>query len=479
MTVILVLAVLAMTLAVAYASLRSQTVAAHIQNNGQLRSAARQAALVGLAVGLRKMHESGWTGVGTSHSGQLSSTQSYTVSWIQGDTALQVPGSDMSEWPYRVTVRATGTAADPSLGTTAAWQAEAVVRLVPRALSAQPVDWSTMVQYTVYQTDKKAFVLEVPCHVRGSLWVKGQLQIAQTYPSHTQAHTRYMSDLNLMRLAGQPDYRPLSGPVYLEFDSGTSTTDRTVVATHLGVTIIDVASKALGGWTYPGTITQYRLYPGGTLYTVPTVGTKLSNVSLLADPVSNPLGIFRSTGAVTVEDNVVLRGTLLCADRLDVTGKNVDCASVAQPALYNTSAPVHVPVCLVAKDANIGKDAAATFRGLIATWGKLATEKGHATTLSIEGKVFATEFRFDFRSAWDLGPGKWGALWNKFLLVVGRPYFPEWLRGEGLPPEPLLTVVPESSSLVYHWLGPTDPIYRPAEGDGGLRWDVLRRRDFP
>ena len=226
MTVILVLGILAMTLAVSYATLRSQTVAAQIQNNGQMRTAARQAALVGLAVGLCKMHEAAWSGVGTSHAGQLSSTQKYTVSWVQGDTALEAPGGDMSEWPYRVTVRATGTATDAALGSTATWQAEAVVRLVPKALSTRPPDWSTMLQYTVFQADKKKFLLEIPCHVRGSLLVRGSLEVANKYPSHSTARVRYLSDLNQMRLAGKPDYRLLTGPVYLQSGSGTSSGNR-------------------------------------------------------------------------------------------------------------------------------------------------------------------------------------------------------------------------------------------------------------
>lgn len=479
MTVILVLVVVAITLASSYVVLRSQTVAAQIQGNGQLRQAARQAALVGLAVGLRRMHESTWSGVGTTYSGQLSSTQTYTVTWVQGDTALESPGGDMNEWPYRVTVRATGAASDAALGTTATWQAEAVLRLVPKALSSRPADWSAMLQYTMYQADKKPFVLEVPCQVRGSLLVRGKLEVANKYPSNSTACARYLTDLNQMRLLGMPDHRPLTGPVYLQSGSGTSSSERIDVTTYLGVLIYDVASTTLSGWTHPGTISQYRLYPGGTLYSVPVVGTTLENTSLIADPRTNPLGLFRSSGDVTLRSNVALRGTLLCMGKLDIEGQDVTCASVGQPALYGTTTPIHLPVWLISSDVTLKKDGAATIDGLIAGWGKFITDVAETSTLSIRGRLITGEFRFDYRKSWDIGGSAWTSLWNRFLLALGALYFPEWLRGEGLPPEPLFSLVPEDAPVNYHWLAPTEPIYQPAAGDGGLRWDVLRRRDFP
>ncbi len=478
MTVILVLGVMGITLAASYAVLRSQTVGAQIQINSQLRDAARQAALVGLAVGLRKMHENAWPGVGTSHAGQLSSTQEYTVSWAQGDAALESGAGDMSEWPYRVTVRATGTASDPALGTTATWQAEAVVKLVPKALSAQPADWPTMLQYTVYQTEKNKFLLEIPCQVRGKVLVRGALEIANKYPSDTMARTRYLTDLDSMRLGGMPDYRPLTGPVYLQSGSGTSADNRMAVTTYLGALIYDGASTTLSGWAHPGTVSQYRLYPGGTLYTVPVVEKNLAGISLAPDPRTNPLGVFRSTGDLWLGSNVVVRGTLICMGKVDIEGTGITCASAAQPALYGSTEPVHLPAWLINGDVTLKKDGAATINGLIAGWGKFITDVADTSSLSIEGRLIAGEFRFDYRRPWDIG-GKWTGLWNKFLTSGGLQYFPEWLRGEGLPPEPLLKLVPESSPVRYHWLGPTEPIYQPAAGDGGLRWDVLRRRDFP
>lgn len=478
MTVILVLGVMGITLAASYAVLHSQTVAAQIQSNSQLRDTARQAAFAGLAVGLRKMHENAWTGVGSSHAGRLSNTQTYTVTWVQGDTALESSSGDMSEWPYRVTVRAAGTASDPALGTTATWQAEAVVRLVPKALSTQPADWATMLQYTMYQTEKKKFVLEIPCQVRGNVLVRGMLEVANKYPSDAQARTRYLTDLNAMRLASKPDYRPLTGPVYLQSGSGTSAVSRLAVTTYLGVLIYNVASTTLSSWTHPGAIFHYRLYPGGTLYKVPLVEKNLAGISLTADPRTNPLGLFRSTRDILLGSNVVLRGTLLCMGNVDIEGTGITCDSAAQPPLYGTTAPVHLPAWLVNGDVTLKKEAAARIRGLIAGWGKFITDVADTSTLSIEGRLIAGEFRFDYRRPWDIG-GQWTGLWNKFLNTGGLQYFPEWLRGEGLPPEPLLTLVPESSPVRYHWLGPTEPIYQPAAGDGGLRWDVLRRRDFP
>src|SRR5258708_3850443 len=58
--IVLVLGLLSLTLALSYALLRSQTIAAQVQQNSQRTVSARLAAQTGLSVALRKMQEANW-----------------------------------------------------------------------------------------------------------------------------------------------------------------------------------------------------------------------------------------------------------------------------------------------------------------------------------------------------------------------------------------------------------------------------------
>ena len=75
---------------------------------------ARQAAMVGLSAGMRKMEESALAGVGTTVSGNVSSQETYSVTYTTGYLLLTSSSSNYSEYPYRVTVQSTGISVDPN-----------------------------------------------------------------------------------------------------------------------------------------------------------------------------------------------------------------------------------------------------------------------------------------------------------------------------------------------------------------------------
>src|SRR5262245_61224447 len=85
MTVLLVLGVLAITLAVCYATLRGQGATAQLARNNSRSLQAREAAYSGLAAGLRKMSESNWAGVGVPLTAHITSDSWYEVSYSTGD----------------------------------------------------------------------------------------------------------------------------------------------------------------------------------------------------------------------------------------------------------------------------------------------------------------------------------------------------------------------------------------------------------
>ena len=98
MTVILVLGLLAITLSLSYAMLRTQTTSARIQSNQKRRMDARQAAITGMQVALRRMHEASWAGVDVPLSGTLGTGVGYRVTFATGDATLTNRPVDRSDY---------------------------------------------------------------------------------------------------------------------------------------------------------------------------------------------------------------------------------------------------------------------------------------------------------------------------------------------------------------------------------------------
>ena len=188
MAVLIVLALVSITLALSYAMMRTQTVSSQIQVNLLHRDNARQAAYAGMAIALRKMHQSDWQGVDSVVSGNLSTSESFRVTYRTGDDSLTADAPDYAEYPFRVTLLATGTSLDPdNPGVRAEHQVRTVVQLVRRQLSAEPANWLQLQQYdagtpyTIYQWGNVAVPLEVPMRVEGAVRLQGPVEVGTDY----------------------------------------------------------------------------------------------------------------------------------------------------------------------------------------------------------------------------------------------------------------------------------------------------------
>ena len=153
MTVLIVLLLIAVTLGLSYAVVRSQTTAARIQQNANLRLSARQAAIVGMGIALNEMNTSRWCdgdGVDTVLNGVLSEYDGYQVTYATGDLSLEDPDSiEAIEYACRVTLLSTGSATDPSdPGRTTTHTVQVVVQLAPRAIHTEeePVGWARITE---------------------------------------------------------------------------------------------------------------------------------------------------------------------------------------------------------------------------------------------------------------------------------------------------------------------------------------------
>ena len=201
--VLVVLALVSVALAMSYAVLRSQTVGMQLQANNSRGSHARHAALAGLSVGMRKMRLDSWAGTGSTINASISNTDSYSVTFVPGDTALVPADPDYELIPYRVTIVSTGTSVDPSQPTVfSTHQAQAVMQLVPRQLGPEPSNWSTMLDFTLYQREADKVELALPVHIEGPVRLQGEVDVHSAYSWSSSPRSRYFSDLNAMRNGG-------------------------------------------------------------------------------------------------------------------------------------------------------------------------------------------------------------------------------------------------------------------------------------
>ena len=316
--------------------MRSQTITLNVRQNATLGVSARQAALTGLAAGLREMHSPDWSGTNTTLTRTLSPHEAFQVAFVAGDDTLTAADADYAEFPYRVTLMVTGTASDPTDANRISQHTiRAVARLIPRAVPNEPSEWATMQTYTFYQTKECITTLDIPCsHRRPYLRLQGKLHLGHHYPMDDDAWSYYFYHLNLMRWNGYGDYRTLTGRV--DFDYWQQDWHvRDILTNYMSVSTSHVAlDTANADWSKPTCLTAYRLFPGGPQYSIPSLSGTLANRTLDISVSDNPLGLYYAGGSLVLGDNVTIRGTLFCQEELRVDGTNVVFESVDNPPLH-------------------------------------------------------------------------------------------------------------------------------------------------
>jgi len=497
MAVIVVLGLLAITLSLSYALLRTQGTAALIARNSSRQLDAKLAAEAGLAAALRKMHEDGWAGVSSTLSANVDSNTSYFVEYATGDASLTSTHPSFSEYPFRVTITATGTATDPlqsSMQTT--YRLQAVVQLVRRALrTSNPASWSTYLTPTVYQWSTSDAHLNFPLRIEGPTTFLGRVRLCTNYPATINTRDLYLKDLNELRIDTGVDSRPLNSTVTL----GTTSqiTDVAVsLFNSLGVGLAVSNASTAAPLTRPGTVTTYQLYPGGASYVIPSItstyGATPSNLTLAADPVTNPLGIFRSEGQVTFGNNVSLTGTLLAGDSsadVSIAGTGVTIAGRNLPALDGNSTNYQLPSIISGDDLRFINSANATIRGLTIVWDEFELAYGSEDmAVDFQGKLLTAKFLARGRQEWDVDDSWWDLGRNIYLFQYRDPpesgtitSFPEFMRrwrGFAYHPQ-LLKLRPNSDGAQYRWQDWTQSVYVKGASDAGLRWNLVRVTPLP
>lgn len=479
---LVVMMVVASAFALGYAMMRSQSTMLLISRNEVRSGNARQAAVSGLNDAIWRMHQSSeWTGADSVYVETLSDTDSFQVTYATGDPRLESGDADYAMWPYRVTITSRGISMDKSSpGVTSVYEVQAVVQLVPRALGPAPTDWDTMLGYTLYQRGDDDIDINVPARIGGPVRLNGRLTLGEQYNWSDTIRDRYFDDLSAMEGAAVADYRPFEGPVELPF-SETDTEHLDLLATHLGVTAVDTPAAADPGWSGLVETSSYRLYPGGKSYAIPVLGTSLGNETIGADVTTNPLGIHFSSSNVTINDNVVIEGTLLVEADLDLRGTGIVASAVSAPALDGETKPVRLPP-IACDDLDVGNtDVSAQFSGTVIAWRSSLIRWGESDVqFDLAGRLITDEIAVQSRWDWPLFSSQWNTVYSNFVAqeAGGNPYLPSYMGSAySYDPSPLITISPDSGVTREHFQDPDDPIYAVKAGDDGLVWDVVWMAD--
>jgi hypothetical protein len=184
--VLIVLVLLSLTLAFSFAMMRTQATMSQVQQNYQRRALAKQAAMAGISIGMRKMSQASWEGVGVDLTGSLGSDVSYTVTFATGDPELAPGHPDEAEYAYRVTVTSTGTSiapGDPNQQST--HTIRVVMQLVRQQMQPPPELWSQVQAYTLYQWNSdagRAVEFEIPARIEGPVAFHNAVELCEEYP---------------------------------------------------------------------------------------------------------------------------------------------------------------------------------------------------------------------------------------------------------------------------------------------------------
>lgn len=506
---LLVLAMLAMTLALSYASLRGQATVAQLANNLGRGESARLAAESGVFAAMRRMSQGTWAGVDTPFNGNVSEHSWYEVSFFTGDAQLTPADPKYGEFAYRVTIQSVGYASDPGQPSIRAiHKIDAVVQLARRAILPEPAGWSTLSNFTVHQWGNRDITVQEPVRINGQASILGHMLLSEEYPpSSSNIRDNFLQGLNEMHIAGRGDPRPFASPLtiaLLRQDAATLTR----LTTKLGLVTVDSLASTSPPAAHPVMVASYKLYPGGKSYTIPILqilyGTNIQNRTLEPDPVNNPLGVYRSRNSLAIYNNVHIRGTLISdgtTPDIQVYGTDVTLDPLNLPPLEESSQVYQLPVALIRDDLRFHGTSSASIRGLAMVYDEFELKPGPPTAgFTLTGNLWTSGLALRGRNNWLLTESQWAAdfqewqdatgggllavllevLLNtvKSLLGLGANddvYFPEWMQAQrGLTVQPTLLFSPDTSGVKPHWQNWTQPIYHKDPADPGLRWNLVR-----
>jgi hypothetical protein len=297
---------------------------------------------------------------------------------------------------------------------------------------------------------------------------------------------RLMFDYTGMQKAALGDQRPVAG--HWASPTGKVTAEaQSLITDELGSTTANVPLDNSAPVSFPISVTTYQLYKGGPVYTVPTLPSNtLQSSSFLSDPISNPLGIFKYKGNVTIRDGVTIRGSLALVDatgdRITFDFGSITWDPVDLPVIDGETTSRQLPIALVPKEIFIKKEVTnLQLRGMMVNNDHFEFEKGGTgMTVQLLGQLAAKKITLKERDPWPTTNDAWLQYLRDFLLQRngGVQYFPQWLSSaQSLVTSPRLAIKPDGAGRLYHWPNFAQPIFEKRSGDPGLRWRIVAWKD--
>jgi len=298
------------------------------------------------------------------------------------------------------------------------------------------------------------------------------------------ARSRYLEATKSLAEANLGDYRPLAGEVTLSSDRNDLSTALTVDR-QLGCNLTYQATST--GSSGSGTITgsTYRLYPGGKEYDIPQVSSTVHYQTLEPDIDTNPLGIFRSNGTVSLENQATIRGTLVAqqpGSDIRIRGNDVHITGVNLPAIDGDDTVYQLPTLIAGDDIQASYDVNATIEGAIAAFDDFEIENLYSdSTFQLTGQAYVSQFNFQAQSNWSSV-----AYYSSYFLVnfvnnmghTTSANFASWLdETSSAKFENNVKIELPETPPTYQWLDLSQPIYQKGDGDIGLVWELVRWKD--
>ncbi|PQO25984.1 hypothetical protein C5Y96_21270 [Blastopirellula marina] len=299
------------------------------------------------------------------------------------------------------------------------------------------------------------------------------------------ARTRYLEATKSLADADQGDYRPLAGDVTLSSDRNELSTALTV-SRQLGCNLsyTSTPTTSTSGSTFAGS--TYRLYPGGKEYTIPLLSSTVNYQTLEPDLDTNPLGIFRSSGTVTLDHATTLRGTLIAQNSgsdIQLRGNPLTIKGVNLPALDGDSTVYQLPTLLASDDIHALYSVNATIEGAVAAIGDLQIDNLYtSSSLQLTGQAYVDQFDLNAKTEWAAVAYYSSYYLANFVNYVGHSNtsanFASWLNETTSAKfEHKVTIDLPETAPTYQWLDLGQPIYQKGDSDTGLVWELVRWKD--
>jgi hypothetical protein len=211
-----------------------------------------------------------------------------------------------------------------------------------------------------------------------------------------------------------------------------------------------------------------------------TYGSSPQNLTIAADPTTNPLGLLRLRSSATLRNDVSIAGALIASESsVSLTVEGSRC-SISPPKAMNLNSRtlgLAIPSLCLTNDLTIKKSADdVALRGAVICWDEFLIEDGTSSQdVLIEGGLQShhalIKGRSDFTSfaSWN------GAVTSYNASGMSIP-FPLYLESNyGLPSEPSIKIRKDvTGATAKHVFAPSQPLYDYPDAQSGLTWRVVR-----